>query len=102
MRRLALKNAILLNSKRNHGRQHFVRNCEPDIFAYNVNTLMIVTNHYKHFDSLLARMISIVDRVGDALDEEEFDTSGETDTSGDDTFSEHNSDIFSETSSVQF
>jgi hypothetical protein len=54
----------------------------------------MVTNHYKHFDSLLARMISIVDRVGDALNEEEFDTSGETDT-----FSEHNSDIFSETSS---
>jgi hypothetical protein len=29
-----LKNAILLNGKRNHGRQHFVRNCELDIFAW--------------------------------------------------------------------
>jgi hypothetical protein len=62
---LRLKNAILLNSKRNHGRQHFVRNCEL-IFSLTMWTLYEVTNHYKHFDSLLARMISIVDRVGDA------------------------------------
>jgi hypothetical protein len=52
----ALKNAILLNSKETMDANTLF--AIANLIFFGVNTLMIVTNHYKHFDSLL-RMRSV-------------------------------------------
>lgn len=52
------------------------------LFTYSVNTLKDITNHYRRFDNLLLRMVNILEKVGEVLDDTSM-TSDESDSESD-------------------